>query len=240
MGLPLFFPMGIIEWTTSTSTNNLIPPEAIFYGDEKANFLTQNNPKFGQINGLGGNDTIVGNGWTLALLGGTGNDLLYAGNRDSQLTFGDEGNDTIYGSSVGGAIDGGAGNDIIYGGNTGDFIKGGAGNDLIYGSDASDMITGMEGNDTIHGGGDLDILHGDSGNDLIFGHSGEDSIYGGAGFDIAAFDDTSLNFTFSSQTVFDYKSTPMKETKVTNLITGEVDTLIDIEALQFQNTQITI
>lgn len=64
------------------------------------------------LDGLGGNDVMIGNLPAEQLKGGEGDDLL----------FGQEGDDTL---------EGGDGNDFINGGEGHDLLRGGAGNDLI-------------------------------------------------------------------------------------------------------------
>ena len=68
-----------------------------------------------RMNGMAGNDTLVGGNANDSLDGGTGNDYLegYAGN-DSLM--GGVGNDTLYGNYGNDSLMGGVGNDTLYGG----------------------------------------------------------------------------------------------------------------------------
>ncbi|MEX3901775.1 calcium-binding protein, partial [Paraburkholderia sp. BR10954] len=88
----------------------------------------------------------------LAMLGGTGGDLLTGAatddlllGQDGDVRLSGGGNDTILGY---------AGNDTLIGGTGSDSIDGGTGDDLIDGRDdpgtdgASDVIQGRDGNDT--------------------------------------------------------------------------------------------
>lgn len=66
----------------------------------------------GALNGLGGDDTLIGNGGNQALDGGTGKDLLDGGDGDDLLRGGD-GDDVIRDVRGNDTIDGGAGDDEI-------------------------------------------------------------------------------------------------------------------------------
>jgi peroxidase len=72
-----------------------------------------------RINGLAGNDTVVGRNGADTLLGGTGAD----------------------------SIRGGAGNDSVTGGAGNDTIEGGTGNDLLDGGGGADRLSGLGGAD---------------------------------------------------------------------------------------------
>jgi serralysin len=90
------------------------------------------------IQGSSGADTIRTNSWgySIALYGGDGNDILATG------VDGDV-NDTINGQ---------AGDDSIAGGNGADGLYGASGNDVIHGDAGNDHMNGGSGNDTMYGG----------------------------------------------------------------------------------------
>lgn len=143
------------------------------------------------IDGLAGDDTIVGGSLNDQLVGGAGNDNLYAGAGNDTLTGGD-GNDTVTGEAGDDIIMGGSGADLLYAGLGNDTVDAGDGNDTVTGDDGNDIIAGGEGvdllyggagNDNVDGGGGNDTLTGDAGTDILVGGLGDDTIYGGDGTD---------------------------------------------------------
>jgi Ca2+-binding RTX toxin-like protein len=163
------------------------------------------------IDGLDGDDVIVGSGARNDIHGGLGNDTITGGFHDDYM-WGDDGNDKIVGTGARNEIHGGAGNDTLTGGNQVNYlwgddgndnvgaagkqstIEGGAGNDVLTGG-ANDYIDGGAGNDVIRGDGidrgDTysvalfnDILIGGDGDDVIHGELGDDHIEGNAGDDV--------------------------------------------------------
>ncbi len=144
-----------------------------------------------QLNGMNGNDTIVGGTSNDSILGGAGNDDLDGGDGDDRVN-GNDGDDTITGGADddiitgdGGkdSIDGEGGNDTIDGGAANDTIVGGSENDSISGGAGLDSIEGNAGNDTLNGNADADRIEGDDGDDKIFGGAGNDVMLGGLGND---------------------------------------------------------
>jgi len=121
------------------------------------------------LNGLGGNDLLVG---------GNGDDVLNGGS----------GQDRIIGSGGNDSIQGGGDGDFLYGGAGSDTINGGGGNDLIDESegttDANDLnrLIGGIGEDQINGGLGRDWVEGGDDKDTIRGNGGADQLYGGTGF----------------------------------------------------------
>lgn len=117
----------------------------ILTGSDGANILSAalaGNP-LTFVDGLGGNDLLVGAGSADALLGGEGNDALSGGARRDGLF-------------------GGAGDDLLDGGNGFDMLSGGGGNDVLSGDAGSDVLNGGLGIDTITGGGGRDrVVFGD-------------------------------------------------------------------------------
>ncbi|MEK0432158.1 MAG: hypothetical protein RL700_365 [Pseudomonadota bacterium] len=89
-----------------------------------------------RINGMAGNDYLVGGNKKDQIDGGAGNDTLY----------GNEGNDSLSGGTGNDSLDGGMGNDTLTGGPGNDYLTGGAGSDrfvfnALGGISNSDVIT---------------------------------------------------------------------------------------------------
>ena len=97
------------------------------------------------------------------------------------------------------------------------YLNGGAGNDTL---------TGGEGNDTLRGGADADtfVFSSGDGNDLIDGEDGLDTVQY-IGFD-------STDFQIVDLAGADWT--------VTEIATGDVDTLVSIETLVFDNTSLFV
>jgi Ca2+-binding RTX toxin-like protein len=99
--------------------------------------------------------------------------------------------------------------------------------DLITGTPDPDTLAGTANDDTINGEAGNDSLSGLAGNDILDGGAGNDTMNGGAGFDTAVFSGPASNY-----------QTALNETGqriLTNTVTGEVDTLQNIQRLQFDN-----
>ncbi|WP_304441806.1 calcium-binding protein, partial [Limnohabitans sp. JirII-31] len=102
-------------------------------GTEGADYMVGFTNYASRINGLGGNDTLIGGNQDDVLDGGEGDDSLSGG----------YGNDTLMG---------GAGNDTLNAADGNDTLTGGAGNDSLSGDYGDDTLTGGEGNDYLSGG----------------------------------------------------------------------------------------
>src|SRR5258706_1062020 len=124
-----------------------------------------------EINGLGGNDTIIGSAGDDTLNGQGGNDSII-GNAGNDRIFGREGNDKLFG---------GAGNDMIKGGGGHDILDGGAANDSLWGNKGADSVSGDDGNDVMFGGPSGDTMLGGNGDDIFRGGDPRDQMDGGAG-----------------------------------------------------------
>lgn len=120
----------------------------------------------------------------------------------------------LYGSSAGGGIVSGSGHDNF---------RGDVGNDYFDGRDGNDGALGGDGDDTILGGSGLDFLQGDAGNDLLDG---------GLDYDIVALSGNRADYSLAG-TAANFTAT---------FLAGptEVDTLIDIEAIQFADGTFTL
>ncbi|WP_069300019.1 Ig-like domain-containing protein, partial [Neptunicoccus sediminis] len=161
------------------------------------------------VDGLGGDDTILGSDFDDSLSGSGGYDTIFGGDgkdeisggdlRDNlyggagkDLLSGDDGNDRVYGRRGDDTIFGGegkdilrghAGDDVIHGGQGADTLKGHGGDDILEGDDGEDYLLGGDGDDVLRGGLGDDDLHGGHGDDKLSGGDGNDVIHGGTGMD---------------------------------------------------------
>lgn len=126
-----------------------------------------------EIQGLGGNDVILGSDFSHNLDGGDGNDELVGGSGGEALVGG-RGNDKASGNG---------GDDGISGGPGADTLSGGAENDRIFGDEGNDRLSGGSGDDELFGAGGNDLINGDIGNDFLSGLQGNDGLSGGSGDD---------------------------------------------------------
>lgn len=122
-------------------------------------------------------------------------------------------------------LDTGNGNDTVLGGDGNDTIVTRAGDDLIFGGTGSDAVYAGTGSDTIYGGTGADSLFGDEDADTfrIEDNFGNDSINGGAGYD-------TIDLTALTTPVTVLFTAPGAGT-ITDVVTGDVITFIDIEQL---------
>jgi len=95
-------------------------------------------------------------------------------------------------------------------------------------SAGNDSLTGTAGNDYIDGGAGNDTLSGLAGNDVLNGGAGDDLIDGGAGSDTARY----LNDKIADWSILDKGDGSLE---LTNLTTGEKDTVRNVEYLQFSD-----
>jgi len=153
------------------------------------------------LRGLGGNDSLVGNGDADTLNGGAGDDTILGGVGDSViggsgfdvLRFGatpvlvdlltgvhDGGADGMW---IGGIerIEGSTGGDIMIAGGTRIVLDGGAGADTLGGGGRNDTLIGGAGNDSIRGNDANDVLRGGAGADTVRGDDGADIFVWGTG-----------------------------------------------------------
>lgn len=183
---------------------------AVLTGGAGANLIDASGfSKVVTLNGLDGNDTLLGGTAADRIDGGNGNDRL-TGGAGANTLFGGDGVDrvietsnasvfSVSNSAVVGTeteriysfeeaeLTGGASaNAISVASNfTGPVtLNGGAGNDTLLGNQFGDVLNGDAGNDSLNGGFGDDTLGGGDGNDTLIGHVGDDSLVGGAGADI--------------------------------------------------------
>jgi Ca2+-binding RTX toxin-like protein len=146
--------------TMSTTENATLSPYygGTLIGNNLDNYLSA-APDNGagvrvSINGMGGDDTLVGTELRDTFIGGGGNDTVDYSGRTENLTI------TLDGQPN----DGAAGeNDLV----SADIenVIGGLGNDTIVGNDQRNRLDGGGGNDHLTGGGARDVLVGGDGDD---------------------------------------------------------------------------
>ncbi len=134
-----------------------------------------------EVDGLAGNDILLGGSAGDTLVGGPGDDTLAGGSGDDNISAGSGNNQ----------VTDGAGNDFVdlRSNAIGFELTTGGGNDTVYGSAFADTITalaGSTGNHRFEGNAGHDILTGASGNDQLLGGDGDDQIYGNLGNDTLA------------------------------------------------------
>jgi Ca2+-binding RTX toxin-like protein len=119
------------------------------------------------INGLGGNDTLVGGTGIDSIAGGTGADRIEGADGSDSLT-GDAGNDILLGNDGDDTLSGGADADTLTGGSGDDQLSGGAGADVFVFStslanNGVDVVAGFE---VGAAGDDIDFAFGAGGEDF--------------------------------------------------------------------------
>lgn len=141
------------------------------------------------VEGGGGNDSIVGGAGADAISGGAGNDTL-DGSAGHDRMGGDAGDDSILGGAGNDTLSGGDGADVVRGGNDSDVIEGDAGNDHLYGDAGNDSVLGGAGDDTLYMGSGDDTLHGGVGSDYFIANDGfgRDTVTGGEDVGDAEYD----------------------------------------------------
>jgi Ca2+-binding RTX toxin-like protein len=159
------------------------------------------------VQGDGGNNILdftstVLNG--VIVDGGIGNDLIIGNNQSAALLLGAAGNDTLRGGLSSDVLNGGVGNDSLDGGAGNDILDGGDGSDVLGGGDGNDTLTGGSGNDVIIGNAGDDFLDGGNGNDTLTGGNGKDSLTGGSGNDIFAFQFGQSSITSGIDRIVDF------------------------------------
>ena len=204
------------------------------------------------LNGDSGADLLNGGSGNDILSGGLGGDSLHGGDGDDTLDGGD-GNDTLWGDAGDDTLIGGAGIDDLeyslsvaavtvdlvagtatdgYGGTdtiTGiENITGSLFNDYMIGDDNDQNFYGRDGDDTLNGGGGIDLLAGGDGDDSLYGDAGDDILHGGEGSDII---DGGAGFDMVYHTQLTSAINANLETGLVVDGFGEIDTLINIEAL---------
>ena len=161
------------------------------------------------VNGLGGDDTLLGQAAADTLNGGTGSDTL-SGGAGGDFLYGGDDNDIVEGGLGNDRIDGGLGSDTIDYSAAGSALyidlrvatqanTGGLGTDVIsavesvIGGAFADVLIGNAGANTLYGGAGADALvtvegddfaYGGTGDDYLAGRDGNDTLFGGDNNDV--------------------------------------------------------
>jgi Ca2+-binding RTX toxin-like protein len=168
-----------ISWTLGAGFENLIIDNQVTEGFRvgTGNELANNMQVLwnGELDGLGGDDTLIGSAKGDVLNGGDGNDLVQAGEGADSLTGG-AGNDTLDGGFGNDTLDGGAGNDSLLGGDGIDSLAGGDGNDTLDGWIPVGFMQTDLSADTLNGGLGNDLLKVDNAGDVLLDAGGIDTV----------------------------------------------------------------
>jgi len=182
------------------------------------------------LRGGEGDDTINGGSGADTIKGGIGADDLDGGDGSDQLDYRTSDAGVTINLETETASGGHATGDVIT-----DFER-------VLGSDFADDLTGAggrnklyagDGDDTINGGAGDDVLKGQDDNDtFIFATAdGDDNIQGGNGSDIYDF------LTFLS-TAFSITDLAGADWTITEIASGDVDTVTSVETLRFADIDI--
>ncbi|UPJ41119.1 VCBS domain-containing protein [Bradyrhizobium sp. 40] len=169
---------------------------------------------FNLFEGLGGADTITGNGSTRIA-------YTQAASGVSVDLSGATGNAHSIAASDGAGI----GVDTILGGVN-----------SVQGSNGADIITGGSGNEFFFGGAGADTLNGGGGNDTLTGQGGNDALDGGTGTDMASFTGSRGQYTVSTNGTTGVTTV----TDAQGAARDGVDTLTTIEVLQFSDATVML
>lgn len=132
-----------------------------------------------ELNGAGGNDTLIGGLSDDTLIGGTGDDNIDGGQGTNLLIESGNVNFTLTDTTLVGL-----GSDTLS--NISEvMLTGGASNNILDAREFSGPVTlvGGDGNDILIGGSGDDSLSGGSGNDTLTGNGGTNELDGGFGID---------------------------------------------------------
>jgi VCBS repeat-containing protein len=169
-----------------------------------------NSGNFNLFEGLGGNDTITGNGNTR--VGYT--QAAAAVTVDLSL----------------GTAHSTAGGDVATVGT--DTITGGV--NSVQGSNFNDTLIGSAANESFFGGSGIDAINAGGGNDQITGQAGNDTIDGGAGSDIAIYTGPMSAYTLTSPAAGQTQVADSTSTR------DGTDILTNVEVLEFSDAAILL
>jgi len=102
-------------------------------------------------------------------------------------------------------------------------------NNVIIGNNSANELSGFAGSDRLEGGGGDDRLFGGEGDDILVGGKGSDLLDGGAGADLAIFEGLSADYSF------EWLGDLLRVTPATGEGAGDIDDLISVEYLQFDD-----
>jgi Ca2+-binding RTX toxin-like protein len=139
------------------------------------------------IDGLGGDDRLLGRNAGDSLIGGAGSDRIWGQDGEDQL-LGNTGNDRLFGGAGADRLRGHGGNDRLDGNAGDDSLFGAVGEDLLLGGAGADALWGEDGDDRLFGQAGADRLAGNRGVDRLRGQAGDDTLTGGADADRFVFD----------------------------------------------------
>ena len=179
------------------------------------------------IDGLSGNDELVGGRGDDHIYGGQGHDTLQ-GQDGNDYLIGEQGNDQLLGGAGHDVLEGGNAQDQLYGGAGHDTLSGGNGDDQLWGGANNDQLFADKGNDTLNGGQGDDELFGGRGDDtyIINSDHGHDVINDSAGFDTLKLTDThwkDINIEILKSHLLVTTSTSNQSIKIENWRKGAID-----------------
>ena len=177
------------------------------------------------LNGNSGNDYLVTWGGANGTAGGSGTDAFNGGAGTDTLNLGSVAGLTGYTVSLIPGPDGINATGSVAGTNPSSFTLSGIEN--INGSEQPDLISGDWNNNNLSGFGGNDTIYGGMGNDSLWGGPGSDVLDGGQGYD---------RTTYNGVLGVDYTVTPVTGTTYTVTGVDGIDTISNIEVLQFFNT----
>ena len=144
------------------------------------------------LNGGEGNDTLIGGGGNDILNGGPGADVLNGGDGFDAATYETSPTGLVIDLAVPANSTGEAAGDTFIdierwiGSNFNDTMVAGDQPVWFWGHAGDDVQMGGAGNDTLESGDGNDTVHGGDGDDMIFGRADDDVLYGDAGNDLLA------------------------------------------------------
>ena len=162
-------------------------------GSAQADIL-HGTPGCDSMQGLGGNELLIGSRRADVLDGGSGNDRADYGSAPATVTInladltanrgfaaGDRyvRIEAISGSGFADILLGGLANDSFFGGNGADRMSGRDGDDRLFGGAGNDLMLGRAGSDQLSGGAGGDVLSAGSSDDTLDGGPGSDTLSGG-------------------------------------------------------------
>ena len=181
--ITLFYPLSSLGFVTSGLTQIVFSDGIVWQGTS----LRQNIKALlaaSEINGLGGNDVLIGSTAADVLNGGAGNDTLNGGVGSGDTLIGGAGNDVYINpngavvENVNEGFDTVLSNSSRWLGNNSNVEAlrlTGTANINGYGNELNNRLVGNVGDNWIEG---------QAGNDTLNGNGGNDSLYGGAGDDV--------------------------------------------------------
>ncbi len=140
---------GILRITGTESAESIVVRQSATHltVDGETGSWAMNDVSEVWIDAASGNDTVdlQRSGMIVTeravILGGSGNDRLYAGNGNDHLDGG-SGNDTLFGFGGNDRLAGDTGDDVMFGGSENDNLAGGGGKDILIGEGGTDRLDG--------------------------------------------------------------------------------------------------